>query len=465
MDSPEETYYQQQPDSQVLDDFYLPKGEPSVEEKPEEKIQPSVEEQPKENIQPIVQEKPKEKIQPVVQEKPKENIQPIVQEKPKEKIQPIVQEKPKEKIQPVVQEKPKEKIQPIAQEKPKEKIQPVVQEKPKENIQPIVQEKPKEKSQLEEKPKEKITSKRRTGSIATPRFASKVQSSRASKSKTLAAEKKTKPKTGRKKQSPEEKKRKHREACDRWHSKWLSKGVPRPQPEAEEEESKAKKEVKAPKTSKSKENRVPKTCKEELKKEEPKKGDKKADKKDKKKEEPKHAKEIRDAIRLDNIDLIGPLPNTNDLRSTKGAWVKSFVANMTKKETDAIKKGENPNVLTNSQKYKLAVEGWMNSYLRSVLMSGKSKESGFAAIPASMLAVWVVSKTKRRSDDQSRLGEPARKSKKKMLVSSFTQKRYSSTSSPPMSPGSGADCSWRSCWPPLQPQQRLSTGPRENQDS
>ena len=89
------------------------------------------------------------------------------------------------------------------------------------------------------------------------------------------------------------------------------------------------------------------------------------------------------ALHMDGMsDFV--LPCNNDLRSIKGAFVKYHVSKLTAHEDQQIQKGGAAvKVLTNKDKYKLGVEAWMNSTLRSVLNS--SKGNGFAALPASML--------------------------------------------------------------------------------
>ena len=98
-----------------------------------------------------------------------------------------------------------------------------------------------------------------------------------------------------------------------------------------------------------------------------------------------HPNEIRDALTQDGMASL--TLSSNDLRTTKAAWVKKYIAILTEKEHAEVAAGQANQLLTNAEKYKKAVEAWMSSYLRSVLISGKDK--GFASIPASMLAVWV----------------------------------------------------------------------------
>ena len=77
---------------------------------------------------------------------------------------------------------------------------------------------------------------------------------------------------------------------------------------------------------------------------------------------------------LDGIDI----KVTNDLRSTKAAFIKAYSAKVT-----AEQEGGDGEMWTNSKKYSMGVEAWMNSSLRSVLNSSKNK--GFTSIPASLI--------------------------------------------------------------------------------
>ena len=67
-------------------------------------------------------------------------------------------------------------------------------------------------------------------SASTPGASSAPTGSKGKQPKLRARVKQPGQKAKRTKQSDEEKKRKHRLACDRWHEKWISKGVPRTQP-------------------------------------------------------------------------------------------------------------------------------------------------------------------------------------------------------------------------------------------
>jgi hypothetical protein len=91
-----------------------------------------------------------------------------------------------------------------------------------------------------------------------------------------------------------------------------------------------------------------------------------------------HPNEIRDALTQDGMASL--TLSSNDLRTTKAAWVKKYIAILTEKENAEVAAGQANQLLTNAEKYKKAVEAWMSSYLRSVLNSGKDK--GFASIPA-----------------------------------------------------------------------------------
>ena len=63
-------------------------------------------------------------------------------------------------------------------------------------------------------------------------------------------------------------------------------------------------------------------------------------------------------------DRVPALP-TNDLRKTKGAYVQEAVKKMNE-ATDGTE------LLSSGQKYKKAMEMWMESATRAALMSGKS---------------------------------------------------------------------------------------------
>ena len=66
---------------------------------------------------------------------------------------------------------------------------------------------------------------------------------------------------------------------------------------------------------------------------------------------------------------------SKDLRTTKAAWVKNYMAILTKKENAEVAAGQAEQLLTNSEKYQKA----------GILNNGKTK--GFASIPVSILAV------------------------------------------------------------------------------
>ena len=94
-------------------------------------------------------------------------------------------------------------------------------------------------------------------------------------------------------------------------------------------------------------------------------------------------KEISEALVLDNMEHL--VPDTNDLRITKGAFIKAYVDMLTQKENEGISNGSSGDtvMMTKGEKHKKGTEMWMSSALRGVLMSGKDK--GFAAIPCSLL--------------------------------------------------------------------------------
>ena len=180
------------------------------------------------------------------------------------------------------------------------------------------------------------------------------------------------PKVGaRKKQSLEEKKAVHRRACERWHAKWLSKGVLRkPDKKASPKKNNLKKKEEIPKKTQKKSEKKPAcaagaACTTRTRK-------------------PKTLpKEISEALVLDNMEHL--LPDTNDLRSTKGAFIKAYVDMLTQKENEGISSGSSRDtvMMTKGEKHKKGSEMWMSSALRGVLMSGKDK--GFAAIPCSLV--------------------------------------------------------------------------------
>eukprot|EP00435_Cladocopium_sp_Y103_P068767 s95_g32.t1 len=223
------------------------------------------------------------------------------------------------------------------------------------------------------KPRPRHTKKPRGGRVVRPKASAKSSSSKAKKKPANRVMKNT-----RKKQTEAERKAVHRAACGRWHAKWVSKGVPRSEAESSKDPKKDKKQTEnlpKPTTSKTAENKKDTRSKPVDKKTEG----------NKKETNPmtSHPKEIKDALTQDgmaNLTL-----TSNDLRTTKAAWVNKYIAILTDKENAAVAAGQAGELLTNSEKYKKAVAAWMTSYLRGVLNSGKDK--GFASIPASMLAV------------------------------------------------------------------------------
>ena len=78
---------------------------------------------------------------------------------------------------------------------------------------------------------------------------------------------------------------------------------------------------------------------------------------------------------------------SNDMRVTKGRFIKCYIENLTAKENEDTKNGGKPDkLLTNAEKYKAGMTAWMNSNLRRALASSKAG-CGFAAIPCSLLMV------------------------------------------------------------------------------
>ena len=82
---------------------------------------------------------------------------------------------------------------------------------------------------------------------------------------------------------------------------------------------------------------------------------------------PTLTQELKDAFIKDGMPLTLP---TNDLRKTKGMFVKLAMENMDKQD------GEFGSLLTKKEKYLKAVQMWMDSSIRSVLSAGK--QPGFA---------------------------------------------------------------------------------------
>ena len=77
------------------------------------------------------------------------------------------------------------------------------------------------------------------------------------------------------------------------------------------------------------------------------------------------------------------VPDTNDLRKTKGCFVQAFVASLEGEETLKLQEDNTTTLLTKSEKYAAGVQAWMNSNLRGALMSAKGQ--GHSGIPASLL--------------------------------------------------------------------------------
>ena len=78
---------------------------------------------------------------------------------------------------------------------------------------------------------------------------------------------------------------------------------------------------------------------------------------------------------------------SNDMRVTKGLFVKRYVEKLTAQENEDYENGgRSAQLLTNAQKYQAGVKAWMNSNLRGALASSKAG-CGFAAVPCSLLMV------------------------------------------------------------------------------
>ena len=97
------------------------------------------------------------------------------------------------------------------------------------------------------------------------------------------------------------------------------------------------------------------------------------------------AQVLRRAVMMDNLPNL-VLPKTNDMRSTKAAFIKEYVKVLTEKENKSVSEGDgagSAKMLTGAEKYKEGVEAWMHSTIRATLCSGK--DTGFSAIPCSMI--------------------------------------------------------------------------------
>lgn len=71
---------------------------------------------------------------------------------------------------------------------------------------------------------------------------------------------------------------------------------------------------------------------------------------------------IAEAMKKDNLPNLNL--NSNDMRSTKAAFVKAYVALLSQDEN---------NVQTKKEKYDAGVQAWMSSEIRACLNSGKAK--------------------------------------------------------------------------------------------
>ena len=163
-----------------------------------------------------------------------------------------------------------------------------------------------------------------------------------------AASETEQPKGDRKKRSASEKKRVHRKACERWHAKWLKKGVPRKPEDAEgaaPSSSRSKKRTPAKTPAKARAKAAAKCSK-------PKDGTKKRKSSTTKSDSPKSNKGGRKQAELAKFDK-------RDMRSVKADFVRSFVQ---KYEGEAV----------GSERNRMANQAWMASDLRAQLMAGKS---------------------------------------------------------------------------------------------
>ena len=207
------------------------------------------------------------------------------------------------------------------------------------------------------------------------------------------------------KQTLEEKRAVARAASKRWHDKWVCKGVLKVQPEkqqSEKKEDKSQKQVSMNKNEKNekKEKKEPVKNEDDKKDKENKVPDNGGQRKrkvpsttaeenipkenSKKPRKSKMPENIVKALQLDGMPSLNLL-DTNDLRTTKAAFVKYYVEKLTAEENEMIKNESNPAPVlkTKGEKWTEGLEVWMNSALRGALMSGKGQ--GFAAIPASLL--------------------------------------------------------------------------------
>ena len=91
--------------------------------------------------------------------------------------------------------------------------------------------------------------------------------------------------------------------------------------------------------------------------------------------------ELREALILDKMENM--IPDTNDLRKTKGRFVQAFILSIEEEEGKKLQEDNSATLLTKAEKYSAAVQAWMNSSVRGVLMSAKGQ--GHAGIPASLL--------------------------------------------------------------------------------
>ena len=86
---------------------------------------------------------------------------------------------------------------------------------------------------------------------------------------------------------------------------------------------------------------------------------------------------------MDNLpDLV--LPKTNDMRTTKAAFIKEYIRVLTEKENSSVSEGSGAGpakMLTGAEKYKKGIEAWMHSTIRATLCSGKDQGYRFFGHP------------------------------------------------------------------------------------
>lgn len=256
----------------------------------------------------------------------------------------------------------------------------------------LVEKKENESMVPKEKPIPDTTENKHMGIDKKPARGRVTRPKASAKSASSKARKKPASRVVKKKQTKEEKKRVHRAACDRWHAKWLRKGVLRSEAEGSKAVESKRGRKKGQDKNTGKDNQKPEvksahksTTSETVENDKTQKiqSNQVTENKKGKSLLDSHPKEIHDALTQDgmaNLTL-----TSNDLRTTKAAWVKKYISILTERESAEVAAGQAKQLSTSAEKYKEAVAAWMTSYLRGVLNSGKDK--GFASIPASMLAV------------------------------------------------------------------------------